>query len=312
MYLIPATRHFKTAGSNLSVNGFSRELDRTVLTAPVAPRGSDSSKGSDERLPAYPAVKDNLQIADRNNSVWISPWYKPVVMRLPKDSLRDVQKNASTVISETYNVNPFQNAELVDREGNIWFGDIRGIHRFFYTPLIRQEFPTEKSASSDFAVAPDENGGVWISFNSGGANVKADLYHVLRGKAERRLPQVTPFFIYRAPDNTFWFSGERCLWHLVGDDFVRVNLPPENVNQSEFLQTITEDQQGGIWVSFGRHGLYRLANGSWTSYGGRDDLPKSWMMIAFTDSLGRVWFGAATGSFGTSTRLVPQSVLRQK
>src|SRR5258708_5122561 len=99
-------------------------------------------------------------------------------------------------------------------------------------------------------------------------------------------------FAYRAPDKTFWFSGERCLWHLVGDDFVRVDLPPEVVNQFEFLQTITGDHQGGLWVSFGRHGLYRLANGSWTPYGGRDDLPKTGaMIIAFTDSLGRVWFG---------------------
>jgi streptogramin lyase len=63
-------------------------------------------------------------------------------------------------------------------------------------------------------------------------------------------------------------------------------------NQFFFLQTITRDEQGGIWVSFGRHGLYRLADGIWTSYGGRDDLPKTGiLMIEFTDSLGRVWFG---------------------
>jgi len=42
-------------------------------------------------------------------------------------------------------MNPFQMAELVDREGNIWFGDTKGIHRFFYAPLIRQEFPKETS-----------------------------------------------------------------------------------------------------------------------------------------------------------------------
>ncbi|WP_169747047.1 PAS domain-containing protein [Edaphobacter aggregans] len=291
IYLIPGTGHFKTAASNLSVDAFTWEPDRTVLTVPVAPRVSGSGEGSDERLPAYPVTK-NLQIVDRNNSVWISPWDRPVVMRVLKDSLRDVRNKASPAISETYNVNPFQNAELVDREGNIWLGDTRGIHRFFYTPLIRREFPKEISESSDFAVVADDNGAVWISFGSSGANFKADLYHVLGGKAERRLPQVTTSFAYRAPDKTFWFSGEGCLWHLVGDDFVRVNLPPEMVNQSDFLQTITEDQQGGIWVSFGRHGLYRLANGSWTPYGGRDDLPKPGsMMIAFTDSLGRVWFG---------------------
>jgi PAS domain S-box-containing protein len=292
IYLKPGTGHFKTSGSNLSVAGFTWEPDRTALTAPAAPRASGLNEGSDERLPAYPVTNKDLQMVDRNNSVWISPSDKPVVMRLPKDSLPDVQTKASAATPETYNVNPFQMAQLVDREGNIWFGDTKGIHRFFYTPLIRQEFPTETSGYGDFAVVADDHGAVWISFGTRGNAVTADLYHVLGGKAERRLPQVTSSFAYRAPDKTFWFSGERCLWHLVGNDFVRVNLPPEMVNQFESLQTITEDQQGGLWVSFGRHGLYRLANGSWTPYGGRDDLPKAGAMItAFTDSSGRVWFG---------------------
>ena len=292
VYLIPGTGHFKTAGRNLSLDEFTWGPDQTVLTAPLAPRVSGSGEGSDERLPAYPVITKNLQIVDRNKSVWTSPWDKPVVMRLPKGNLRNVQNEASSAISETYNVNPFQMAELVDREGNIWFGDTKGIHRFFYTPLIRQEFPKETSESSDFAVVADDNGAVWISLGIAGT-FPAQLYHVLGGKAESRLPQVTSSFAYRAPDKTFWFSGRRCLWHLVKDDFVRVDLPPEMVNQFELLQTITGDQQGGIWVSFGRDGLYRLANGSWTPYGGRDDLPKTGagMIVAFTDSLGRVWFG---------------------
>jgi PAS fold len=84
---------------------------------------SDSGEGSDERLPAYPVTTQNMQIVDQNNSVWISPPDKPVVMRIPQDSLRNVPNKASTAISETYDINPFQNAKLVDREGNIWFGD---------------------------------------------------------------------------------------------------------------------------------------------------------------------------------------------
>jgi PAS domain S-box-containing protein len=289
IYVLPGTRHFKTAERNLSVPGFTLDANRTVMTDPGAPPIFDSSKDSDKKPAAYPVLKNSL--LDRNNSVWISPWDKPVVMRLPKDSLPDVQNNASTTISETYNINPFQMAELVDREGNIWFGDTRGIHRFFYTPLIRQEFPKETSGSSKLALVADENGAVWISFGSLGNRFKADLYHVQGGKAERSLQQVTSSFAYRAPDKTFWFSGEHCLWHLVGDDFVRVNLPPEVVDQFEFLQTITGDPQGGIWVSFGRHGLYRLADGIWTPYGGRDDIPKKPILFEFTDSLGRVWFG---------------------
>jgi PAS domain S-box-containing protein len=289
IYLLPGTRLFKTSERNLSVDGFTLDADRAVMTEPAAPPRFDSSEDSDKKPAAYPVLKDSL--LDRNNSAWISPWDKPVLMRLPKDSLRDVQNNASTAISETYNINPFQMAGLVDREGNIWFGDTRGIHRFFYTPLIRQEFPKETSGSSKLALVADDNGAVWISFGSLGNRFNADLYHVLGGKAEHRLPEVTSSFAYRAPDKTFWFSGEHCLWHLVGDDFVRVNLPPEMMNQFEFLQTITGDQQGGVWVSFGRHGLYRLADGIWTLYGGRDDLPKKAILFEFTDSLGRVWFG---------------------
>jgi PAS domain S-box-containing protein len=292
IYLTPGTKHFKIAGSNLSVNEFVREPDRTILTAPAASYVSDSGEGSAERLPAYPVISKNFQMVDRNNSVWVSLWDKPVVMRLPKDSLREVP-NKVPAIPETYDVNPFEMAQLVGREGNIWFGDTRGLHRFFYTPLIRQELPKETSGSTDFSVVADDNGAVWINFGSGD-HVITNLYHVRAGKAERRLSQVTTGFVYRAPDKTFWFSGEGCLWHLVGDDFVRVDLPPGMANQSEFLQTITGDRQGGIWVSFGRHGLYRLANGIWTPYGGRDGLPKTeGVIVAFTDSLGRAWFGYA-------------------
>ena len=131
IYLIPGTGHFKTAGSNLSsILNFARGPDRTVLTSPLAPRMSGSGEGSAERLPAYPITSGNLQMVDRNNSVWVSPWNKTGLMRLPKASLSDGKNQASPPI-ETYDIKHFQNAELVDREGNIWFGSPTGLHRFF-------------------------------------------------------------------------------------------------------------------------------------------------------------------------------------
>jgi len=57
IYLIPGTGHFKTAVSDLSVDAFTWKLDRTILTAPVAPHVSGSGKVSDERLPAFPIIK---------------------------------------------------------------------------------------------------------------------------------------------------------------------------------------------------------------------------------------------------------------
>ena len=290
IYLMPGSGHFKTAGSNLPSNlTFARGPDRTILTAPVDPPGSDSNKDSAERLPPYPITSGNLQMVDRNNSVWITPANKLGVRRLPKGSPRD-DRNPAPLPIETYDLKHYHNAQSVDREGNIWFGSTTGLHRLFYTPLIRQEFPHAASEHIMFSVAADDHGAVWISFETDNIG-RADRFHVLGGKAERRLPQVTPFFIYRAPDKTFWISGERCLWHLVGEDFIRVDLPQGMADQSDFMQVITGDRQGGIWVSFGRHGLYRLADEIWTPYGGRDDIPKTGVFVMFTDSLGRVWFG---------------------
>jgi hypothetical protein len=137
IYLVPGARHFKTAASNLSVEAFTWEPGRTVLTAPVAPGASGSGEGSAERLPAaYPITSKNLRMVDRNNSVWVSPTGRTVVMRVPKDGLGNDANAAPPAGSETYDINPYRMAELVDREGNIWFGDSRGIHRLFYTPLI--------------------------------------------------------------------------------------------------------------------------------------------------------------------------------
>jgi signal transduction histidine kinase/ligand-binding sensor domain-containing protein len=286
IYLMPGTRQFKTARRNVSAEQFTWDAEQSVVTEPTASPMSDSAETSNARLPTYAVLSEDDQFIDQNNSVWVSPPDKPGIMRLPRESLRDAFNPVSPG-GETYDVSPNEKAVLVDREGNIWIADDNAMHRFFYTPLIRQEVP--KPAGNGFALAADENGAVWISF-SRGTPTKADLYHVLNGKGERHLLRATYLFAYRAPDKTFWFSGQGCLWHLVGDEFIRIYLPQEMADQSNFLQAITEDHRGGMWVSFGRHGLYRLADGIWTPNGGRDGL-KGTMLYEYTDSLGRVWFG---------------------
>ena len=79
---------------------------------------------------------------------------------------------------------------------------------------------------------------------------------------------------------------------MVNGRLTRVELPPEMADNAAALTAITQDASGGMWVSFGPAGLYRLKDGVWTKYGGRSDLPTSGVLIAFTDTLGRVWFGS--------------------
>jgi signal transduction histidine kinase/ligand-binding sensor domain-containing protein len=279
---------FRTLDTNLSAGGFTLDADRNVLTSfEGKPFFEDNRGDSADRPQAYPILRrGSVQIVDRNQSAWIIP-EEPIVLRRDVRERRfDAITRASPRNSETYNLNPSISAKLVDREGNVWFGVQNGVHRFFYSSLIRQELP--KNDGAFFTVAADEQGAVWIT--AGGGNTK--VFHVANGQVEPR-NSLEGFvgFMYRDPNKTLWFGGDAGLWHLIDAHLIRVGLPKPIAEQAHFLQSITQDHTGGMWVSFGRHGFYRLADGVWTPYGGREDLPKAAMVIEFTDSLGRVWFG---------------------
>jgi signal transduction histidine kinase/ligand-binding sensor domain-containing protein len=292
LYLRPGRSQFQTAATDVQVEGLTLDVDRMVVTSPESRQLLDKSRrDSDDAPSAYPVLRSGwTQIVDRTQNVWSIADDKIVLRRDARGRLFDALTSEPPPKSESYSLNVFYTSTLVDREGNIWFGEQGGVHRFFYTPLIRQKLPKY----SYFSVAPDEDGAVWITAD-GGAGPISIFYHIRNGQGLlRKAAPGLHVFSNRSPDKTFWFGGTSGLWHLVGADLIRVDLPKEMADLSGYLQAVTWDRQGGMWVSFGRHGLYRLADGVWTSYGGREDLPKTGvLMIEFTDSLGRLWFGYA-------------------
>jgi len=291
-YLRMGSRQFHMTRSKLFFTGFTLDAERHVMTSPKnKDLFDDTGINADDRPPAYPLFRRACsQIIDRTGSVWIFP-AQPVVLRLPASELSsDAVDKASATKTETYDVNPYQSAELVDREGNVWLSDQKGLHRYFYSPLTGQALPKSAEGSESFTVTPDEDGAVWIT---GGTSVGKvfDIYLVGPAQVKARKGPGLVLFAYRGRDKTTWFGSSTGLWHLVRDNLLRVDLPREMADQAQFLQTITQDRSGAMWVSFGRHGLYRLADDAWTPYGGRQDLPKTGVLIEFTDSLSRVWFG---------------------
>ena len=66
-------------------------------------------------------------------------------------------------------------------------------------------------------------------------------------------------------------------------------------DKAQFLQTITQDRSGGMWVSFGGGGLYRLR----TAFGQNSEGAATFRSesdIEFTDNAGRIWFGSRNES----------------
>jgi len=320
LYLRPGNKHFEIAEKDLSaagfpgIDGFTLDADRFVVTGPASGLPAQASADNQDARPhAYPILKGgSFQIIDRTNSVWIAA--RQLTRFAPQKPLYDALKRVDAKDSETFDiVGDSSNNSLVDQEGNIWFGGSKGLHRFFYSPLMKQEIPI---SIGSFAVAADDHGGLWAGSQD------SPLYHVFNGKTET-IEKYTGWALglaYRAPDGTIWlgardsglwhetlshhrpspdprnkdkkwFGARIALWRLTGRDWIEPDLPPEVADQAYFLQAITQDPLGGMWVSLGRRGLYRLADGVWTLYGGRNDLPKTGVVCEFTDSLGRVWFG---------------------
>ncbi|HET9713324.1 MAG TPA: two-component regulator propeller domain-containing protein, partial [Pyrinomonadaceae bacterium] len=268
-----------------SATRFTLDADGVVVTSLVMDqRVTKSSRNTEDQLPAYPVLrKDCGQIIDRANSFWIKCNDRPLLHVAPSEQGYNFLNKANASNSERYDLILNSQSRLVDREGNIWFGNNTGLYRFFYSPTVKQEFP--EVPASLFALAADDNGSVWSSAGN------SDLYHLSNGKTEILKKRARWVVAYRAPDATFWFGGDGGLFHLVQGNLVQTEFPPEMAKLGYFLQAITQDRNGGLWVSFGRHGLYRLAGGVWTSFGGREDLPRTGVVCEFTDTVGRVWFG---------------------
>ena len=287
-YLLPDGSKFQKAGDNLLVVGFTWDADRTVLTTDERrPREPGLGLDAENPLPAYPILKkDSDQVLDRSNGLWFLLGDGAVLRHAGGEPLNEVVSKASRSNSQVYELDPYAYARLVDREGSIWMGDPHGLHRFSYSPLMQPEL---SRTGGQFTVAADERGAVWIS--TGNGNGESTLYRVAAGRVNFQKEQGgLTTFAYRAPDKTFWFGGEGGLSHMVDGRLTRIELPPGMADKAAALLSATQDQTGGLWVSFGRAGLYRLKEGVWTKSGGRTDLTPG-SLITFTDKAGRVWFG---------------------
>jgi signal transduction histidine kinase/ligand-binding sensor domain-containing protein len=285
--LLPGAKQFKLAATHLPVFGFTFNADGVVTTEPE-PDWLANSRHRSNGHAAYPVLrKDSFQTVDRNNGVWMLH-QDHAVMRVPaKGRLSDAIKQVPPSNAEIYEIRPYytDSARLVDREGNIWFGTGNGLDRFFNSPLMKQDIPL-----GNVGLAAGDDGAIWIAMVT---RPNFYLYRVLDGKTETllRLKGQYLCFVYRAPDKALWFGTDGGIWRLVGRDLTHIGLPPELAAQVMFLQAIAQDPHGAMWVSFGSRGLYRLADGVWTPYGGRKDLPRANVGVEFSDNLGRVWFG---------------------
>jgi hypothetical protein len=192
LYLLPGSKRFQVANPKLDALGFTLDADRKVLTSPIALKQAPNREGIPQNeLYSYPLfAKNGGQVVDRTNTVWTineSGGLTRIGAALP---VSDGVTETGTKSRETHGVaasSQNMRRTLVDREGNIWYADEDGLHRFFYVPFIEQKLPVKRPA----AIVAGDDGAVWVGYFMGPSDSSKELYRVTGSKRFAFAPRST-------------------------------------------------------------------------------------------------------------------------
>jgi signal transduction histidine kinase len=163
-----------------------------------------------------------------------------------------------------------------DRDGNIWVGTNRGLHRLTphtMTPLL------EHGLVRAVAAAPD--GGVWLGTPGGVMRLGGG------GEAARRIPaavSVDASSLSVDPTGTLWVASDRSIWRLGAE-----RLYGPIVDGRRGIRSIAGDGRGGVWVVDADGQLQRWHDGRLTSVALGQDTTTSRVAFVHVDRELRVW-----------------------
>jgi signal transduction histidine kinase/ligand-binding sensor domain-containing protein len=280
---VPGTHRFRkvdTAGSMLA-SQVQADGKVIVMKFGETPRlfNPVTETSSPLRLPASGGLPYSVH-RDRRNGWWIGPGdgmrlYTPDFV-LKKQFLAPYQFSAARIFTP-----PFD-----DREGNLWFMTENGIDRIRENHLSVQAMP---EGSTDFIVTAGPDGEVWINSHSSRQALSPPTFAIARDgrRIASDMPSATAST--RAVDGTLWFGNPHQLWRWRDGKQRRWPLPPALIQQP--VQAMAMGDEGQLWLSILRRGVYTFKDGVWQAGGGHAALTGRTALSVHRDAQGRIWFG---------------------
>lgn len=172
---------------------------------------------------------------------------------------------------------------LEDSEGSLWIGTLSGLDRLRSKILHPAGFPT---SAHNLALVADTNGALW----AGSSNLP-----IMRLDSEgiRYLPVQTPISATaRDPQGNVWLAGPQGVWRSAGERLEKVAELPAESSLDSMVRAMLVDQQGELWLSLNRRGLFVLREGVWQALPYSSEKPSQRMPVSASLAPdGRRWFG---------------------
>jgi PAS domain S-box-containing protein len=300
VFLPPGARRFQPTGIRVSqvmqiaqaANGklWMAETTRSVRPIPL----------SDKRLPSDKTeihVGSQGILFDNDGALWITSLGDGLRRTPAPELLRGGIKELSTAV-ESFTAKDGLSDDVVrsilqDREGNIWVGTNSGLDRFRKTNLVSVEFPFKLRQSVG---AAGDAGDVWVE-NPG------SIVRVHGGRADRSRPFPSDKALdealsaYRDPSGSIWWLSFRAIYRYRAGSYTTIALPPSF--PKPYLQNgiqATEDRSGALWLAAVGEGLFYREKGVWHRLETASEFAKLTPRTAFTDWMGRAWFGYEGGT----------------
>ena len=275
----------------LWMTGYRRTSRRLPFPTPtVRPMPLGKSKPPSDR--AEVRVGSHAMLFDNEGTLWITTIGNGM-RRVPLTDQLTGTSAQSTGAVEAFTsrdglTNDFVHSILQDREGNIWVGTASGLDRFQKTNLVPISLPIPAQTATLIASEP---GDLWVA-GEGLLRVHGRRVAIIGAAATME------YILIGCHDHKggIWWIALPGFFHMLNGHFLRFAFPASV--KTDNWQTIqpTEDQSGVLWAAIKGVGLLYLRNNAWRRMDTPPDLAELTATAAFTDSLGRLWFGYEGGS----------------
>lgn len=226
----------------------------------------------------------NAMLFDRHGCLWLSTaggglLHVPKPNEHDSGSFDDVERlSARDGLSSD-----FAWPLLEDSEDSLWIGTQNGLDRLRERPLRPSGLPPQ---AHNLAIAADDAGNLWA------ASSNLPLMR-LDEQGVHELPLRTPISaISKDPGGSVWLAGTEGIWRSTGDQLKKVAALPVERDLESSVRTLLIDDQGALWLSLNRQGLYVLRDGNWQQLPAPSEDPAQLMPVSSALAPdGRRWFG---------------------